>query len=153
MESRKVVDQLLINLWVKMSEKKFIEQLFTDSGLINEGEATKVLKNFVTINRTNYEIYFKGEAKNLTVEERIIVYGLAKKLIKLGGYVDSEEFSAEEIKSGSDIKSGSVDSAFKKLRDTGFLVGSGSKYIIPTYKAEDSIKKLKERIKIKTKNE
>lgn len=135
-----------------MSEKKFVEQLFIDSGIIDEKEVIKVLKNFIAINRTDYDIYFKKEAEVLTVEEKIIAYGLAKKIMRLGNYIDSEDFSAKEIKEGLGIKSGSVDVAFKNLREKfGFLAGSGSKYIIPNYKVSDAVKKLKGRTK--TKNE
>jgi len=126
-----------------MSEKNFIEQLFADSGSINEKEVTEILKNFIVIDRITKEIQLKGEGRNLTVEKKIIVYILAKKLMRLGGYEPAEQVSAEEIKKATGIKGGSVDFSFKKLRDTGFIVGSGSKYIIPNYKVEEAVNKLK----------
>jgi len=136
-----------------MSEKKYIEELFTDSGPVDEKEVVEVVRNFIVINQETHEIYFKEAAKKLTVEEKILAYGLAKKLLKLGSYVNSEEISAKEIKDLG-IKSGSVDSAFKSLREeSGYLIGSGSKYVIPNYKVKDALKELKKKSEIAIKNE
>jgi len=132
-----------------MSEQKLTEQLFTDSGAINKKDIVDTLKNILDINRETYDIYFKEEANDFTIEEKIIAYGLAKKLLKTEGYIKSEEFSANEIKKNKNysMKDGSVDNSFKALREKSDIRGSGSKYLIPNYKIGDSLKKLNSKIK------
>ena len=74
----------------------------------------------------------------MTVEQRILIYGLAKKLLKTKGLIESETITAVEVHKKTGIKKGSIDPTFKKLKNNGFLVGK-SDYEIPVPKISDVI--------------
>lgn len=122
------------------AEKKYIEELFTDALSVNEKELVKALKPIITIQRDSKEIFLKDE-KKLTVEDKILAYGLAKKLLKIRGYSEIETISASEVYEKTGIKKGSIDSTFKSLRGK-FLFGKGKSYEIPNYKVTEIVKKL-----------
>ena len=143
-QSQKVVNQVKkINCKVMSAEKKYIEELFTDALPVNEKEVVKVLKPIITIQRNSKEIFLKDE-KKLTVEDKILAYGLAKKLLKIREYIDSETISASEVYEKTGIKKGSIDYGFKSLRGK-FLFGKGKSYEIPNYKVNEIIKRLQKK--------
>lgn len=120
-----------------MTDKKHtIEDLFSDSGAFDEAEVVKAIQPFITIQKTTNEIYFKGNTQ--TTEQRILTYGLAKKLLSTKGLIEGDKISALEVHKKTGIKKGSIDPTFKKLKDDGFLVGK-SEYEIPTPKVSDVI--------------
>ncbi len=128
--------------------KNHIRELFTDSSSINEEGIVRALKPFVVIKKGTNEIYFKDELK-LIVDDKILAYGLAKKLLKTKGYIDVDTISASEIHKSTGIKKGSIDPAFKNLKGK-FLVGKDKDYEIPNYKINEIIKRLQEKTQIKT---
>ncbi len=119
-------------------EKHHIEELFSDAQPINEKAVVEALKPHITIQRDSKDIYLKNSGK-LTIDEKVLVYSLAKKLLKLKGLVEQEAVSANEFYKRTGVKKGSVDSAFKKLREDGLLVGSGQNYEIPNYKIDEVV--------------
>jgi len=131
------------------TEKKYIEELFTDALPVDEKEIVEALKPVVTIQRNSKEIFLKDE-KKLTVEDKILAYGLAKKLLKLRGYIESEIISASEVFDKTKIKKGSIDYAFKALRGK-FLFGKGKSYEISNNKVNEIIKRLQIKSKEKQK--
>jgi len=54
-----------------------------------------------------------------------LLYGLAKKLLKAKGHIESEMITAQEIHKKTGIKKGTIDPTFKKLKESGYLVGKG----------------------------
>jgi len=130
---------------VAMTIKKLsVEDLFSDSGPFDEAEVVEVLKPFVTIQKSTNEIFIKDHS--LTAEHRILIFGLAKKLLKAKGLIESELISASEVHQKTGIKKGTIDPTFKKLKESGFLVGKGE-YEIPTPKVPDLLRILRERHK------
>lgn len=129
------------------TEKKYIDDLFTDTLPINEKAVVEILKSIITIQRNNNEIFLKNE-KKLTVEDKILAYGLAKKLLKLRNYITSETISASEFYDKTKISKGSIDWAFKSLRGK-FLFGKGKNYEISNSKVDDIVKRLREKCKEK----
>ena len=129
------------------AEKKYIEELFTDALPVDEKEIVEALKPVVTIQRNSKEIFLKNE-KKLTVEDKILAYGLAKKLLKMLGYGETEIISASEVYEKTGIKKGSIDFAFKSLRGN-FLFGKRKSYEIPNYKVNEIVKRFQEKFKEK----
>lgn len=121
-----------------------IEELFSDAQPVAEDAIVEALKPLVTIQRDTKDIYFR-EFENLTTEDAILAYGLAKKLLKLKGLIEKEDFSASEIHKKTSIKKGSVDPSFKNLKKQGLLVGKGTSYEIPNYKVNDIIRRLSDK--------
>jgi hypothetical protein len=113
-----------------------VEDLFSDSGPFDESEVVKAIHPFVTVQKLTNDIYFKSS--NLTIEDKILVYGLTKKLLKIRGLIDKELITALEIHIKTGVKKGSVDPTFKNLKEKGFLVGK-KEYEIPIHKISQII--------------
>lgn len=115
-----------------MTDKKHtIDTLFSDSGAFDEAELVGALHAHVTIQRSTNRIYFKDS--RLPVDRKILAYGLAKKLLNSKGLVESEMLTAKEFHEMTGIKKGTIDPAFKMLKDKGLLVGKGE-YEVPVHK-------------------
>lgn len=120
-----------------MSDKKHtIEDLFSDSGGVDEAEIIKAIHPFVTIQKATKEIYFKDS--NLSSQDKVLVYGLAKKMLKNNNLIENEAVSAIEVYQKTGIKKGTIDPIFKKLKDDGWFVGKRA-YEIPNYKISSII--------------
>jgi hypothetical protein len=123
-----------------MTDKKpTIDALFSDSGPFDEGEVVKALRGHVTIQRSTNKIFLKDSP--ISVDKKILAYGLAKKLLNIKGLIENEFITAQEFHEITGIKKGTVDPAFKVLKDKGFLVGK-REYEIPTNKVSVIIQKL-----------
>jgi len=120
-----------------------LEDLFSDAGPFNESDVVMAIKPFVFIQKDTNDVYFH-ESK-LTVEERILVYGLTKKLLKHKNRLESDVITALEFQKKTGIKKGSIDPMFKKLKDEGFLVGK-IKYEIPVLKVTEIIKIINKKV-------
>jgi hypothetical protein len=123
-----------------VATKPTIDDLFSDTGPLDEAAVVEVLKPFVTIQKSTNEIFFKNQSP--TAEQRILIYGLAKKLLKAKGLVDRDLITAAEVHQKTGIKKGTIDPGFKKLKETGYFVGKGE-YEIPTPKVPDIIELLR----------
>jgi hypothetical protein len=121
------------------SKKPTVDDLFSDSGPFDEGAVVESIKPFVTIQKSTNEIFFKDSSP--TAEQRILIYGLAKKLLKAKGHIEDEMITAQEIHKKTGIKKGTIDPTFKKLKENGYLVGKGE-YEIPTPKISEAIELL-----------
>lgn len=111
-----------------------IEDLFSSGGGFDEAELVRVIQPFVTIQESTKEIFIKNSS--LTTEKQILVYGIAKKLLKSKDHVDSEMITAMEIVKNLKLKKGSVDPTFMKLKKSGLLIGKGN-YEIPISRLTD----------------
>ncbi len=123
-----------------MAEKLTITDLFSDNGPFSESEVVEALRPHITIQKANNSIYFKDT--KLTAEQKILVYGLAKKLLKAKNLIKDEMITAQEFHEATRIKKGTIDPLFKKLRDRGLLIGK-VKYEIPNLKIREVINNLK----------
>jgi hypothetical protein len=120
-----------------MNDKKCtIDDLFSDSGPFDEAEVVKAIQPFVTIQKATNEIFFKGSSQK--TDQRILTYGLAKKLLNVKGLIESDKITAVEVHKKTGIKKGTIDPTFMKLKVDGYLVGKGE-YEIPVSKISDII--------------
>lgn len=114
-----------------------LEDLFSDAGPFDESAVVQAIMPFITIQKNTNEIFFKKSC--LTIDERILVYGLARKLLKTKGAIESDFMTALDFHKKTGIKKGSVDPMFKRLKDSGMLVGK-KEYEIPNHKITEIIK-------------
>lgn len=111
-----------------------LNQLFTDSEPLDVESVVSVLKQYVRIKQDTNEIFFTENGNKVTVYKKILLFALARKLLKNERSIDTESFSARLVSKKLQIKKGSIDSSFNMLRGKGFIVGSGTNYEIPNYK-------------------
>lgn len=122
-----------------IDKKHTIDALFSDSGPFDEVEVVRALHDHITIQRSTNSVFFKNSG--LSVDRKILAYGLAKKLLKAKGISDSEMITAQEFHEMTKIKKGTIDPAFKGLKTKGLLVGK-REYEIPTHKISSVIQLL-----------
>jgi len=122
-----------------------INDLFTDSEPVDVAAIVEVVKEYIRIKKNTKEVFFTENAGNANVIKRILAYGLGKKLLKIGGYMETEYFSAKEVAKDLRLKKGTVDGTFNVLKKKNQILGSGSEYIIPNYKITDVLNLLKKR--------
>ena len=118
------------------NNKATVDDLFSDSGPFDESAVVKAIHPFITVQKKTNEIFFKDSSP--TAEQKILIYGLAKKLLKTKGHIESEMITAQEIHKKTGIKKGTIDTCFKKLKESGYLVGKGE-YEVPVPKISDAI--------------
>jgi hypothetical protein len=119
-----------------------INELFTDSEPIDTKAIVDVLKNYIRIKRETREIFFTDLGNDKNISDRMLIYGLSKKVLKVGNHSELETFSAKEITVNLQLKKGTVDGTFSILKKRGLILGSGSEYIIPNYKILEILKML-----------
>ena len=117
-------------------KKHTVEDLFSDSGPFDEAEVVKAIQPIITIQKATNEIFLKNSS--LKTDQSILAYGLAKKLLKTKGLIDSEMITAIELHKKTGIKKGSIDPAFQKLKKDGYLVGK-AEYEIPVSKISEIV--------------
>lgn len=121
-----------------------LEDLYTDSGGFDAERAAEVLKRTLTIQRGTHAVFFKKNA-TLKEEDKVLAYMLVKRLLKSEGASESSAVSGSEIKKQTNVKSGTVDAAIKKLRDDGLITGSGSSYELPAHEVDTVVDRLEKR--------
>lgn len=116
-----------------------VEDLFSDSGPVDEQAILKTLMPLLTIQKSTNQIFFKDV--KLTANERILAFALAKKLLKAKNIIENEMVNAIEICKSTGLKRGTVDPCFKALKESGLLVGKSEREI-PNHQINKIIKML-----------
>lgn len=128
-----------------MEEKNPIKELFTNTGPFDEEAVVKALKPLISIREGTYEIYLIKD--DIKVDDKVLAFALAKKLLHSRKYREEGYISAVEIYKDTSLPKGSIDSSFKRLRENGYLVGKGKTYEIPNNRIPQTIERLGSLIK------
>ena len=79
-----------------MSEKITIDDLYSDTGAFNQEAALRALKNNIVFTREN-EIVFNIDPEKLKARDSILLYALAKKVLKANEKIEDETVINSEI--------------------------------------------------------
>lgn len=132
-----------------MEDQNSIKELFTSAGPFDEKEVVGTLKPLISINENNYNIFFLNE--DMKVDDKVLAFALAKKLLSLKGHKKESSFSATEVCESTDMAKGSIDFSFKSLRENKYLIGKGKDYEINKSKISQIIERLKKLSKVDSK--
>ncbi|MDP2930019.1 MAG: hypothetical protein Q8N56_00195 [bacterium] len=134
-----------------MEQRNPVEELFTDSGPFDQAEIVKVLKPLISIMRNNRQVFFLIE--NQRVVDKILAFALLKKLLFISGQNKEEGsyISAAMVSKNTDLPKGSIDTSFKQLRESKYLIGEGKEYEIPNSKIPQVLERLRNIIKVDAK--
>lgn len=121
-----------------MTKTKYVEELFSNQPVFNEEMLVKALSSYITIKPDTKQVYFKS-LEGLSAQDQIIVFGMAKKILKMNDFIETENFSPSEFKKQFNLKKSTVDVSFKRLRDKGLLIGEGENHEVPNYEIENLI--------------
>lgn len=127
-----------------MATNSTLDDLFTDSEPLDLKSIIPVLRDFVRIKRDSKVIFFTEAGHQVSVFKKILLFGLTKKILKTEGHIENDSFSARDAHQTLKIPKGSIDSAFNGLKARGYILGSGTDYVIPNYKISNILAILKE---------
>jgi len=127
-----------------MTNKISIDDLYTDAGIFDEEAVLATLKDKVYFTKDN-EIAFAIDVTKLKAQKAILLYALAKKVLKKNQRIDDEVITRSEVTEKTKLKDNTVGVTIMRLRkDKGILVPSGSGYEIPTFKVAEALNLLKD---------
>ena len=113
-----------------------LDELFTNSSSQIEPVALAgTLKPFLRINSESKQVLFTPTGMNITANNKIILFILARKVMHIQGMIDSEPVAPKDIKKelGRNIPSGTIDAALKHLSEKGPIKSRNGKYFIPDF--------------------
>lgn len=124
-----------------MSEKITIDDLYSDTGAFNQEAALRALKDKIVFTREN-EIVFNIDPEKLKARDSILLYALAKKVLKANKKIEDETVINAEIINKTKINRNTVGGTIKRLKDKNIFMKSASGYEIPVFKVEEVLKLL-----------
>lgn len=111
-----------------------LDEIFTDEKEIDVELLGAILKGLVKINSETNTVFFTSDfQERLTLTDKILLFLLSRKALKIKGKIENEEVTPSEIISETDLKSGSVHPSLKILKKSGLLVAKGGKYFVPNH--------------------
>ena len=126
-----------------MAKKITIDDLYSDAGIFNEEAILYTLKDKIIFTRED-EIVFITDLTNLKAQNQILLYALAKKILKVNQKIENEIVTIAEIADKTKINRNTIRGALKLLKDKNILIRSQSGYEIPAFRIEEVLRLLTE---------
>ena len=126
-----------------MTEKITIDDLYSDAGSFDEEAVLRMLKGKVVFTKEN-EVSFAIDSTKLKARDAILLYALAKKILRANQKIDDEIITNAEIIDKAKLKKSNVGVTIMRLKDKKVLMPSGSGYEIPTFKVAEVLDSLKD---------
>ena len=120
-----------------------IDDLYSDAGSYDEEAVLLTLRGKIIFTK-RHEILFVIDPTNLTARKAILLYALAKKVLKANQKIDDEIITNAEITDNVKLKDNTVRGTIKRLRDRKLLVRAGSGYEIPMFKVAEVLDSLRD---------
>ena len=127
-----------------MTNEITIDDLYADAGTFNQETVLRMLKDKIVFTQEN-EIVFVIDPTNLKARDRILIYALAKKVLKANQKIENEVITNTEIKDKTKLNKNTVGGTLKRLKDQNILVKSQSGYEIPVFKVEEVLRLLNDK--------
>jgi len=121
-----------------------LDAVFTNEDEIDKALLANLLQPFVRINVAKRAIWFWNAGSKLPMADKILLFFLARKALRLRDNAVSDEIAPSELIKETGFKEGTVHPTLKQLREHGLLVARAGKYFVPNYKLAD----LKTRFKL-----
>lgn len=126
-----------------MTEKITINDLYSDAGSFSEEAVLRILKGKVIFTKEN-EVLFAVDPTKLKAREAILLYALAKKILKMNQKIDDEIITNAEIIDKTKLKRSNVDVTIMRLKNKKILMPSSRGYEVPAFKVAEVLELLKD---------
>lgn len=126
-----------------MTNRISIEDLYSDAGTFDEKAVLQALKGKVVFSKEN-EVLFTIDPTKIKAGNAILLYGLAKKVLRANQKIDDEIITNAEITDKVKLNKNTVGVTIMRLKDKKILLPSGSGYEIPTFKVAEVLELLKD---------
>lgn len=118
-----------------------IEDLYSDAGAFDQKAVLHMLKGKIIFTREN-EIMFNVNPGSLKTRNQILLYALAKKILKVNQKIQDETITNAEIRLKTQMNKNTLGVEIKRLKDKNILMKSKSGYEIPAFKVEEVLELL-----------
>lgn len=126
-----------------MTNKITIDDLYSDAGTFDEEAVLTMLKGKVVFTKEN-EVLFTVDPTKLKGRDAILLYALAKKVLRANNKIDDEIITNAEILDKAKLTKSNVGVTIMRLKDKKILMPSGSGYELPTFKVAEVLNSLKD---------
>ena len=106
-----------------------LDKLFISNEELNKGVLFEILDNKIKITDEK-DILIIG---NFQPIKKIILYGLAKKVMFLKKIINEENIGPKEVSEKTGLPEGTSKVYVRKLEGMGFLMRKGNKYVVPNF--------------------
>lgn len=110
-----------------------LEEIFTSEKELDPELLASILRPFVKINVETNSVFFTDAGNDLPLNDRLLLFLVARKTLKFKEKIETEEISPSEIIAETGFKAGSVHPGLKQLREQGWVISRGGKYFIGNY--------------------
>jgi len=110
-----------------------LDKIFTSEKEIDTQLLSDILLPHLKINTEDNSIFFTDAGNLLPITDRLIIFLLARKVLKLKEKIAIEGLSPTDIIEGTHLKEGSVHPGLKTLRETGLVMVKEGKYFVPNH--------------------
>ncbi len=118
-----------------------IEDLYSDTETFDQKAILYMLKDKIILTREN-EVVFSINPGDLKARSQILLYALAKKILKVNQKIEDEAITNAEIKLKTQMNKNTLGVELKRLKDKNILMKSKSGYEIPAFKVEEVLRLL-----------
>ncbi|MBU7047660.1 MAG: hypothetical protein HXS54_14595 [Theionarchaea archaeon] len=116
--------------------KSPLDELFIERQEVDENILRNILIRFVKIERESTSIIPTSDYDKLKEKEKILVYLLSRKAMKICNLIENESGSPSEISKVSGVKIGTVLPAVRSYYKKGMLSRNKNGYFIPNHALE-----------------
>ncbi len=121
-----------------MTKPLSIDDLYTDTGTFDQQKVLSVLQSKVVFTRDN-GILFTIDPTKIKARDVIILYALAKKVLKANSKIENEVVTNAELLDKTKINKNTVNVTIMRLKDKKLLLAVGSGYELPIFKVNEAI--------------
>jgi hypothetical protein len=126
-----------------MSKSLSIDDLYTNTGTFDQQKVLQALHSRVVFTKDN-EILFTIDPTQPKARDVILLYALAKKVLKTNSKIESETITNAEILNKTRINKNTVNVTIMRLKEKKLLLGEGTGYEVPMFKVDEVIALLSE---------
>lgn len=119
-----------------MSKPLSIDDLYTDTGTFDQQTVLEALHSKVAFTRDN-EILFTVDPTKIKARDVIVLYALAKKVLKANSKIENEVITNAEILDKTKLNKNTVNVTIMRLKEKKLLLASGSGYELPMFKVKE----------------
>ena len=127
-----------------MSKPLSIDDLYTDTGTFDQQKVLEALHSRVVFTKDN-EILFTADPTKLKARDVILLYALAKKVLKVNSKIESEVITNAEVLDKTKVNKNTVNVTIMRLKEKKLLIASGAGYEVPMFKVTEAVSLLSDK--------
>jgi len=121
-----------------MSKPLSIDDLYTDTGTFDEQKVLQALQQKIVFTKEN-DILFTSDPTKLKAQNVILLFALAKKVLKINSKIESDIITNAELIDKTKVNKNTINVSIMRLKEKKLLIPSGSGYEIPMFKVNEAL--------------